>query len=186
MRWAVPTTRPRRSSGSWKTPDLLNENAGAWESRTSSTSKTLQTHDTVIVIRTILVPLIPGNRILFQRRCRAPSDAGASSGNNDNLVVFSHHDFPPENVDLIRVYRSAGRLSIPIAGLWKSTGINLRKFLHSQCQSTLENETLRKYTILVMLYKFERALVYQLAVKDIPELNRAAGSKPYEDENEIR
>ena len=40
-----------------------NGNAGAWESRTSSTSKTLQTHDTVIVIRTILVPLIPGNRM---------------------------------------------------------------------------------------------------------------------------
>ena len=53
---------------------------------------------------------------------------GASSGNNDHLVVFSHHDFPPENVDLVRVYRIAGRLSIRIAGLWKSTGINLRKF----------------------------------------------------------
>jgi len=37
--------------------------------------------------------------------------------------------FPPENVDLVRVYRIAGRLSIRIAGLWKSTGINLRKFL---------------------------------------------------------
>ena len=59
-------------------------------------------------------------------------------------------------------------------------------FLHSQCQLALENETLRKYTILVMLYKFERALVYQLAVKDLPELKCAAGSKPYEDENEIR
>ena len=33
---------------------------------------------------------------------------GASSGNNDHLVVFSHHDFPPENVDLVRVYRIAG------------------------------------------------------------------------------
>ena len=130
--------------------------------------------------------LIDDAAVLFQRRCRASSDAGASSGNNDDLVVFSHHDFPPENVDLVRVYRSAGRLSIPIAGLWKSTGINLRKFLHSQCQSTLEIETLRKYTILVMLYKFERALVYQLAVKDLPELKCAAGSKPYEDENEIR
>lgn len=54
---------------------------------------------------------------------------GASSGNNDDLVVFSHHDFPPENVDLVRVYRIAGRLSIRIAGSWKSTGINLRKFL---------------------------------------------------------
>ena len=59
-------------------------------------------------------------------------------------------------------------------------------FLHSQCQLALEIETLRKYTILVMLYKFERALVYQLAVKDLPELKCAAGSKPYEDENEIR
>ena len=59
-------------------------------------------------------------------------------------------------------------------------------FLHSQCQSTLEIETLRKYTILVVLYKFEHGLVYQLVIKDIPELNRAAGSKPYEDENEIR
>ena len=46
----------------------------------------------------------------------------------------------------------------------------------------LENETLRKYTILVMLYKFERVLVYQLAVKDLPELKCAAESKPYEDE----
>ena len=50
----------------------------------------------------------------------------------------------------------------------------------------LENETLRKYTILVMLYKFERVLVYQLTVKDLPELKCAAESKPYEDENEIR
>ena len=46
-----------------ETPDLLNGNAGAWESRTSSTSKTLQTHDTAIVIRTIPVTLIPGNRM---------------------------------------------------------------------------------------------------------------------------
>ena len=45
---------------------------------------------------------------------------------------------------------------------------------------------LQKYTILVMLYKFERELIYQLTTKDIPELKRAAGSKPYEDENEIR
>ena len=59
-------------------------------------------------------------------------------------------------------------------------------FLHSQCQLALENETLRKYTILVILYKFEHGLVYQLAVKDISELKCAAGSKPYEDENEIR
>jgi len=130
--------------------------------------------------------LIDDAAVLFQGGCRAPSDAGASSGNNDDLVVFSHHDFPPENIDPIRVYRIAERLSILIAGLWKSTGINLRKFLHNQCQSTLENETLRKYTILVVLYKFEHGLVYQLAIKDTPELNRAAGSKPYEDENEIR
>ena len=67
--------------------------------------------------------------ILFQSGCRAPSDAGASSGNNDDLVVFSHHDFPPEKIDLIRVNRMAERLSILIAGLWKSTVINLRKFL---------------------------------------------------------
>ena len=58
--------------------------------------------------------------------------------------------------------------------------------LHSQCQSALENETLRKYTILVMLYKFECELMYQLTIKDIPELKCAAGSKPCEDENEIR
>ena len=77
--------------------------------------------------------LIDDAAVLFQRRCGAPSDAGASSGNNDDLIVFSHHDFPPENVDLVRVYRSAGRLSIPIAGLWKSTGINLRSREISAC-----------------------------------------------------
>ena len=59
-------------------------------------------------------------------------------------------------------------------------------FLHSQCQLALEIEMLRKYTILVMLYKFERELIYQLTTKDIPELKCAAGSKSYEDENEIR
>ena len=59
-------------------------------------------------------------------------------------------------------------------------------FLHSQCQLALENEMLRTYTILDMLYKFERELIYQLTAKDIPELKCAAGSKPYEDENEIR
>ena len=58
-------------------------------------------------------------------------------------------------------------------------------FLHSQCQLALENETLHKYTILDMLYKFERELIYQLTIKDIPELKCAAESKPYEDENEI-
>ena len=74
--------------------------------------------------------LIDDAAVLLQSGCRAPPDAGASSGNNDHLVVFSHHDFPPENVDLVRVYRIAGRLSIRIAGSWKSTGINLRKFSH--------------------------------------------------------
>ena len=63
----------------------------------------------------------------------------------------------------------------------------MRKFLHNQCQLALENEMLRKYTILVMLYKFERKLIYQSTTKDIPELKCAAESKPYEDEeNEIR
>ena len=94
--------------------------------------------------------------------------------------------FPPENVDLVRVYRIAGRLSIRIAGLWKSTGINLCEFLRSQCQLALENEKLRKYTILVILYKLDHKSVCQLTIKDIPELKCAAESKPYEDENEIR
>ena len=45
----------------------------------------------------------------------------------------------------------------------------------------------RKYTILGMLYKFERELIYQLTIKEIPELKCAAESKPCEDEeNEIR
>ena len=59
-------------------------------------------------------------------------------------------------------------------------------FLHSQCQLALENETLRKYTILAILYKLDHKSVCQLTIKDIPELKHAAGSKPYEDENEIR
>ena len=59
-------------------------------------------------------------------------------------------------------------------------------FLHNQCQLALENEMLRKYTILVILYKLDHKSVCQLTIKDIPELKRAAGSKPYEDENEIR
>ena len=59
-------------------------------------------------------------------------------------------------------------------------------FLHSQCQLALEIETLRKYTILVILYKLDQKSVCQLTIKDIPELKCAAGSKPYEDENEIR
>ena len=59
-------------------------------------------------------------------------------------------------------------------------------FFHSQCQLALEIETLRKYTILVILYKLDQKSVCQLTIKDIPELKRAAESKPYEDENEIR
>ena len=59
-------------------------------------------------------------------------------------------------------------------------------FLHSQCQLALEIEMLRKYTILAMLYKLDQTSVCQLTIKDIPELKRAAESKPYEDENEIR
>ena len=60
-------------------------------------------------------------------------------------------------------------------------------FLHSQCQLALEIETLRKYTILAILYKLDHKSVCQLTIKDIPELKRAAESKPYEDEeNEIR
>ena len=53
-------------------------------------------------------------------------------------------------------------------------------FLHSQCQSALEIETLRKYTILVMLYKLDQKSVCQLTIKDIPELKCAAESKLYE------
>ena len=46
---------------------------------------------------------------------------------------------------------------------------------------------MNKYNILDMLYKFERELIYQLTIKDIPELKCAAGSNPCEDkENEIR
>ena len=59
-------------------------------------------------------------------------------------------------------------------------------FLHSQCQLALEIETLRKYTILAMLYKLDQKSVCQLTIKDIPELKCAAELKPYEDENEIR
>ena len=59
-------------------------------------------------------------------------------------------------------------------------------FLHSQCQSTLEIETLCKYTILDILYKLDQKSVCQLTIKDIPELKCAAESKPYEDENGIR
>ena len=105
------------------------------------------------------------------------------------LPVYFPHDLSAccgGNVDLVRVYRIARRLSILIAGLWKSTGINLRKFLHSQCHLALEIETLRKYTILVILYKLDQKSVCQLTIKDIPALKCAAESKPYEDENEIR
>ena len=59
-------------------------------------------------------------------------------------------------------------------------------FLHSQCQLALEIETLRKYTILAIVYKIDHKSVCQLTIKDIPELKCAAESKPYEDENEIR
>ena len=48
------------------------------------------------------------------------------------LPVYFPHDLSVccgGNVDLVRVYCIAGRLSILIAGLWKSTGINLREFL---------------------------------------------------------
>ena len=45
---------------------------------------------------------------------------------------------------------------------------------------------LRKYTILVILYKLDQKSVCQLTIKDIAELKCAAESKPYEDENEIR
>ena len=125
----------------------------------------------------------------------------AALRSNAPVTVYFPHDLSAccgGNVDLARVYRIAGRLSILIAGSWKSTGINLREFLrrlaslfglsflHSQCQLALENEMLRKYTILVILYKLDHKSVCQLTTKDIPELKRAAGSKPYEDENEIR
>ena len=59
-------------------------------------------------------------------------------------------------------------------------------FLYSQCQLALEIETLRRYTILAILYKLDQKSVCQLTIKDIPELKCAAESKPYEDENEIR
>ena len=48
------------------------------------------------------------------------------------LPVYFPHDLSAccgGNVDLIRVYRIARRLSILMAGLWKSTVINLREFL---------------------------------------------------------
>ena len=59
-------------------------------------------------------------------------------------------------------------------------------FLHSQCQLALEIEMLRKYTILVILYKLDHKSVGQLTIKDRPELKCAAESTPYEDETEIR
>ena len=70
-----------------------------------------------------------------------------------------------------------------LAQIFTQTG---RSFLHSQCQLALEIETLRKYTILAILYKLDQKSVCQLTIKDIPELKCAAESKPYEDENEIR
>ena len=65
-----------------------------------------------LTVSALCLPVSAEEAVLFQSRCRAPSDAGASSGNNDDLVVFSHHDFPPENIDLIRVCRIAERLSM--------------------------------------------------------------------------
>ena len=111
----------------------------------------------------------------------------------DRKHIHNHVIFNSTALDGTRKFRdfffsalAVQRLSDLIC-LQGSTCANFHAdFLHSQCQLALENETLRKYTILVMLYKFERALVYQLAVKDLPELKCAAGSKPYEDENEIR
>ena len=52
--------------------------------------------------------------------------------NNAPVTRIFSHDLSAccgGNVDLVRVYCIAGRLSILIAGLWKSTGINLREFL---------------------------------------------------------
>ena len=60
-------------------------------------------------------------------------------------------------------------------------------FLHSQCQLALEIETLHKYNIIVILYNLDQKSVCRLPIKDIPELKRAAESKPCEDEeHEIR
>ena len=84
------------------------------------------------------------------------SDAGASAGNDDDLVGFFCHDFPPENVVLVRVYRIAGaavytdsriveKYRNQLAQIFTQIGLS---FLHSQCQLALEIETLRKYTIL--------------------------------------
>ena len=101
---------------------------------------------------------------------------------------------PPENVDLVRVYRIAGaavytdsriveKYRDQLAQIFTQIGLS---FLHSQCQLALEIEMLRKYTILAILYKLDQKSVCQLTIKDIPELKCAAESKPYEDENEIR
>ena len=69
----------------------------------------------------------PVTRIFSQRSFRAPPDAGASAGNNDDLVVFSCHDFPPEKVDLIKVYCIARPLSILLSEL--SHGSRMNKFI---------------------------------------------------------
>ena len=76
----------------------------------------------------------------------------------------------PENVDLVRVYRIAGaavytdsriveKYRDQLAQNFTQIGLS---FLHSQCQLALEIETLRKYTILVILYKFDHKSVCQL------------------------
>ena len=59
-------------------------------------------------------------------------------------------------------------------------------FLHSQCQLALEIETLRKYTILVILYKLDQKSVCQLDHKRHTRIEACGGIKTYEDENEIR
>ena len=79
--------------------------------------------------------------------------------------------------------RNVEKYGDQLAQIFTQIGLS---FLHSQCQLALEIETLRKYTILAILYKLDQKSVCQLTIKDIPELKCAAESKPYEDENEIR
>ena len=79
--------------------------------------------------------------------------------------------------------RNVEKYGDQLAQIFTQIGLS---FLYSQCQLALEIEMLRKYTILVILYKLDQKSVCQLTIKDIPELKCAAESKPYEDENEIR
>ena len=79
--------------------------------------------------------------------------------------------------------RNVEKYGDQLAQIFTQIGLS---FLYSQCQLALEIETLRKYTILAILYKLDQKSVCQLTIKDIPELKCAAESKPYEDENEIR